>query len=379
MQDNFVCGGLTCTGCGACVDACPFQALKMVEIGICGEPAPVVDSTKCKSCGRCHTVCPACTPVELRAPFKTYAAWSCDSGDIARSSSGGLATALARSVIADGGVVFGTASVDGEARVIAIEQESELERLRGSKYVYSDPFGAYGRVKDFLARGRRVLFVSTPCQVAGLRSILGGFNDSLLCVDLICHGTPSAALLREHLNGQIEGCWDSFSFRGANDFHMCAYSNDELVFDKPCFEDRYFSAFVAGIIHRDACYECPYACNRRAGDITLGDFWGLDRSALETVPPGKVSVVLCNTKAGADALAKLPASVRLEERQFSEADNEEQTNLHEPSKRTKDRRRFLRAYGKVGFDAAVHRTWAWKRFWLRTMKHKVLDCIRRRR
>ena len=95
------------------------------------------------------------------------------------------------------------------------------------------------------------------------------------------------------------------------------------------------------------------------------------------VPPGKVSVVLCNTQAGADALAKLPPSVYLEERQFCEADNEEQTNLHEPSPRTSDRRRFVKAYEKVGFDSAVHRTWAWKRFRLRALKHKVLGFIGR--
>lgn len=372
MQDNFVCGELTCTGCGACVDACPFHALEMVEVGLCDEPAPYVDSAKCRECGCCHAVCPACAPIELRMPLKTYAAWSSEPSDVSLSSSGGLATALARIFIADGGVVFGTASIDGEARCIAVEQEGGLDSLRGSKYVYSNPVGAYRSVKKLLAKGRKVLFVSTPCQVAALRAITGNSSDGLVCVDLICHGTPPLAFLRQHLNGQIEGRWDSFSFRGANDFHMCAYRDDELVFDKLCFEDEYFSVFEAGAIHRDACYECPYACGRRAGDITLGDFWGLDKSTLGVASPGKVSVVLCNTQAGSDALMKLPSSVYLEERQFSEADNEEQTNLHEPSARSDDRRRFIKAYGKVGFDSAVHKTWAWRRFRLRTLKHKVL-------
>lgn len=377
MQGNFVCGELTCTGCGACIDACSFHALEMVEAGLCGEPVPNVDPVRCRDCGRCHVVCPAGTPIELRMPFKTYAAWSGEPSDVALSSSGGLATALARSVIAEGGAVFGTASIDGEARCIAVEQECGLESLRGSKYVYSNPTGAYRSVKRLLADGRKVLFVSTPCQVAALRAIVGDSPEGLVCVDLICHGTPPVAFLREHLNSRVEGPWDSFSFRGARDFHMCAYRDGGLVFDVPCFEDGYFSAFVAGVIHRDACYECPYACNQRAGDITLGDFWGLDKSTLRAVPPGKVSVVLCNTQAGADALAKLSPNVYLEERQFSEADNEEQTNLHEPSARTGDRRRFIKAYGKVGFDSAVHKTWAWKRFWLRTLKHKVMEFVAR--
>lgn len=377
MPCNFVCEELTCTGCGACVDACPFYALEMVEFGRYGEPVPSVDSTKCKDCGRCRAVCPACAPVELRMPFRTYAAWSSEPSDVALSSSGGLATALARSVIADGGVVFGTASVDREACCIAVEQEDGLDSLRGSKYVYSNPAGAYRTVKQLLTKGRKVLFISTPCQVAALRAITGESPKGLVCIDLICHGTPPIAFLREHLSSRVKGRWDSFSFRGANDFRMRAYRDGEFIFDKPCFEDEYFAVFEAGIIQRDACYECPYACNRRVGDITLGDFWGLDRSTLGAVPPGKVSVVLCNTQAGADALAKLPSSVHFEERQFDEADNEEQTNLHEPSARTRDRQRFIKAYEKVGFDSAVHKTWTWKRFRLRSLKRKVMSLVGR--
>lgn len=375
MSANFVCGDLACSGCGACVEACPFHALSMKESGLCGEPVPTVDPSNCRDCGRCHAVCPACAPVELRKPLKTYAAWSSEPSDVALSSSGGIATALARKVINGGGVVYGTASVNGAARCVSVDREVDLESLRGSKYVYSDPGGAYNDVKKHLADGRKVLFISTPCQVAALRSIVGDAREGLICIDLICHGTPPIAFLREHLDLKVKGSWDSFSFRGANDFHMCAYRDGELVFDEPCYEDEYFSVFETGVIHREVCYECPYACNQRAGDITLGDFWGLDKSTLGSEPPGKVSVVLCNTETGIDALADLPETVYREERLFSEADNVEQTNLHEPSPRTRDRSRFLKAYGKVGFESAVRKTWAWKRFWLRTKKHKLLKLI----
>lgn len=375
MQANFVCGELTCTGCGACIDSCPFYAIDMKEGALCGEPVPVVDASKCRDCGRCRMVCPISAPVELRMPLKTYAAWSNESNDVALSSSGGIATALARKVISEGGVVFGATSVDRAARCVSVERMAGLERLRGSKYVYSSPIGAYRNARKLLAAGKKVLFISTPCQIAALRSVVGDSHEGLTCVDLICHGTPPIALLREHLDCLVGRRWDSFSFRGRNDFHMCAYCGDKLVFDKPCFEDGYFSAFVAGIIHRDACYECPYARNQRTGDITLGDFWGLDKATLRSAPPGKVSVVLCNTQAGLDAIDGLPETVYREERSFGEADNAEQTNLHEPSPRTKDRSRFLKAYGRAGFDSAVRETWAWRRFRLRALKRKVLKFI----
>lgn len=240
MPANFVCGDLKCSGCGACVEACPFHALSMKESGLCGEPVPTVDPSNCRDCGRCHAVCPACAPVELRKPLKTYAAWSSEPSDVALSSSGGIATALARKVINGGVVVYGTASVNGAARCVSVDREVDLESLRGSKYVYSDPGGAYKDVKKHLADGRKVLFISTPCQVAALRSIVGDTREGLICIDLICHGTPPIAFLREHLDLKVKGSWDSFSFRGANDFHMCAYRDGELVFDEPCYEDEYF-------------------------------------------------------------------------------------------------------------------------------------------
>jgi len=42
-----------CTGCGACVEICPVQALQMEE------DLPVVDEAWCIGCGVCATVCPA--------------------------------------------------------------------------------------------------------------------------------------------------------------------------------------------------------------------------------------------------------------------------------------------------------------------------------
>ncbi|MFA6931485.1 MAG: 4Fe-4S binding protein [Lentisphaeria bacterium] len=42
----------TCVGCGACVGACPVEAIKIVD-----EKA-VVDADTCVSCGACEGECP---------------------------------------------------------------------------------------------------------------------------------------------------------------------------------------------------------------------------------------------------------------------------------------------------------------------------------
>jgi ferredoxin len=41
-----------CTGCGACIDVCPVNAIAMKE----GKAE--IDMDKCIRCGKCHDICP---------------------------------------------------------------------------------------------------------------------------------------------------------------------------------------------------------------------------------------------------------------------------------------------------------------------------------
>ncbi len=50
-----------CTGCGECIDACPYHALHLVERVV------VLDtSVDCTYCGNCEDVCPT---EAIRRPF----------------------------------------------------------------------------------------------------------------------------------------------------------------------------------------------------------------------------------------------------------------------------------------------------------------------
>lgn len=42
-----------CVGCGACVQACPNNAIKIGDDG-----KSEIDQEKCQKCGRCIEVCP---------------------------------------------------------------------------------------------------------------------------------------------------------------------------------------------------------------------------------------------------------------------------------------------------------------------------------
>lgn len=42
-----------CTGCGACIDACPLEAIEMQDDGLAH-----IDESTCGDCGACVDVCP---------------------------------------------------------------------------------------------------------------------------------------------------------------------------------------------------------------------------------------------------------------------------------------------------------------------------------
>jgi len=215
----------SCTGCEACSSACPNGSIGMVEACAGLHLYPRIDRDSCVECGICTRVCPSeCFTREAKNPEATldgddpvfagdcYAAASKDPMVLQTSSSGGAFTALANHVIAQHGSVYGCAwTGDMMPQHMRVNELSELWRLRGSKYVQSRIGDTFSRVRTDLDAGKEVLFVGTPCQVAGLRSYLRKDSKNLLTVDLVCHGVPSARFFADYLGvafGDVEGIED---------------------------------------------------------------------------------------------------------------------------------------------------------------------------
>ena len=89
-------------------------------------------------------------------------------------------------------MVFG-AAFDNQMKLghISIEDNNELYKVKGTKYIQSSIGTTFVKVKEKIKKGRMNLFSGTPCQIAGLKAFLNEDYDNLLCVDLICHGVPS--------------------------------------------------------------------------------------------------------------------------------------------------------------------------------------------
>ena len=304
--------------------------------------------------------------------------------ELMESSSGGVFSLIARHVLDGGGVVFGQAFTSpSKVECVRIDDMKELHRLRGSKYVQSDMGTIMRDVLNDLMSGREVLFSGTPCQVAGLRSFLtakGVPIDRLLLIDIVCHGVPSPEFFADCIAWESRGGrLNEVSFRDKREGWGCGGTisvvSNVPIFGTPVIRNKafspktsyYYERFLAGDIYRESCYCCPYACGLRPGDITLGDFWGIDYGAANLNPSGGISLVIVNTARGEMELDVIKNASRWSDRPLTEAiaGNDQ---LRHPTMRTSARDTILKDWKNRGIDALesefFHRT-AWsRRVWL---------------
>ena len=350
---DIICKAEQCTGCAACMNRCPKKCIEMHEDSIMGHLHPIIDHTKCVDCGACKKVCPVNSPLNLQKPLTAYAGWDKSESEYESSTSGGAASAFARYVIRQGGVVYGCAMMPGiEVRHIRIDTEYDIRLLKGSKYVQSTIGDVYSKVREDLCQDRKVLFIGTPCQVAGVKSFIGErIAGNLYTVDLICHGTPSLAFLRRHILKKTKGVVpDEIFFRKGAYLLLLLLLSGKEIYRSSLFEQRYqdiyYNAFFDGFSYRDSCNTCRYAQPNRVSDVTIGDFWGLDGD-LPLEHPHGCSVLLPTTEKGMVLIDGIRSEFNLFERSVDEAvnGNEQLRNPKKKNFRIKVFRKILPLFG----------------------------------
>jgi|GEM_PF-114796 len=356
---DLLCPEETCTGCAACFNVCPAGALEMTE-NAWAEMVPRVDRHLCTRCGRCTDACPVVSPPRFVEPRACYAVWSDDPEDRAECSSGGLAAVLARCVLADGGAVFAAAWDPGAPgdppRVVhtAARDAAGARAHRKSKYVQSRIGSAYQQAGGLLKEGTPVAFFGTPCQVAGLKGFLGRDHEALVTVDFVCHGVPPARYLAEHIRSIAphDTAVTGVTFRDDDGFRLKLFAQNACIYNRPWYRDVYYYGFWNGVTYRDGCYACLFARSERCSDVTVGDFWGLDRTSLAADPGGRASLSLVNTEKGAALFGAVRDDVHAEVRPLAEA-VAGNTQLRRSSVAHARRGAFHDAYPDAGFTAAM--------------------------
>ena len=312
-----------CTGCCACLNACSFGALQITTDRY-GFFRPRIDAEKCTACGQCERACPVLCQLVTGKNGKEnpdcYAAWASD--EIRQiSSSGGIFSILAKWIFKQGGIVYGVGEHGADKfsfPFVRMEKEAELQAARGSKYVQAYAGLVYQQVKNDLQFGRNVLFCGTPCQVAALRTFIGNDEKNLITVDVVCHGVSSQKIFKECLKSKfslnnIKHCCFRDKALGWQCTNLLVQKeSDESVYF-PYAKSYYEKAFHQSIVLQDACYNCPFGGLKRQGDLTLGDFWGIDAYKKDWNDGRGTSLILVNTAKGDDILKTIkPLLKRLE-------------------------------------------------------------------
>lgn len=300
-----------CCGCSACASICPKSCITMQEDGE-GFLYPHVDNITCVKCGLCEKVCNELHPYGKRKPKQVFAAINKDIDVRLKSSSGGVFYILAEKTIKDGGVVFG-ARFDSDWQVVInyAEDLNGIKSFMGSKYVQARIENAYKDAKKFLLEGKKVLFSGTPCQVAGLHKFLRKSYENLLTVDFVCHGTPSPKVWKLYLDSVLNGIKsiDKIEFRNKNNgwkkfnFNLVYHKNNRSIsLLSPASQNHYMKAFLHDIILRPSCYNCNVKECRSQSDITIADFWGIEKVFPDIDDDKGTSLIFINTEYGAEAL-----------------------------------------------------------------------------
>lgn len=301
----------TCTGCCACLNVCPKRCITM-ERDHEGFWYPKVDESSCNNCGLCEQICPllkrTLIPTERLKSPQVLVALNTDHTIRLDSTSGGIFSALANKMFdADGFVAGAVYLKDHTVSHIVTNDRLLLADIRSSKYLQSYSGEIFNNIKQLLEEEQKVLICATPCQIAGLYSVLGKDYENLITCDFICLAVNSPKVFLKYidmLEQQYGAPATKIKFKNKTfGWHRFATRID-FANGKTYLKDRYHDPFMRSYLNahfvRPSCYACQFKGMPRQADITLADFWGIERIDPELDNDCGTSAVILNSQKGKD-------------------------------------------------------------------------------
>lgn len=331
-----------CCGCSACVQRCPKQCISLHEDNE-GFLYPHVNTNDCINCGLCEKVCPWLNRQNKLQPLEVLAVKNRNEEERMASSSGGVFIALAKKVIADGGVVFGAVFDEKwEVKHTYAEKIEDVKPMMGSKYLQSRIENSYKDAENFLKDGRLVFFTGSPCQITGLHNYLRKNYSNLISADFLCHGVPSPGVWRKYLNEAFDRSeisptsekkavsysstsltykiknieFRNKTFRGWKNFSLVINGTlsesgeNSILLSESFHQNPYMQGFLSDIYLRPSCYKCKCKNGISHSDITIGDFWGAPKTMPDFDDDKGIGLVLVNTNKGKVIFDSLDMDVR---------------------------------------------------------------------
>lgn len=363
MNKSVICiSNEKCTGCGACLNICPSNAITM-DYDSEGFLFPFVDGSKCINCGLCVKICPTVNKTNKNESFEPECYGVKNDYEIMKNSTtAGIFWSLANQILSNDGYVCGAIFNDEfEVTHILSNEEEEVSQMRKSKYVQSYSGHLFSKIKQLLDIGTPILFTGTPCQINGLRNFLNKEYENLYLVDLVCFGVPSPMMWKKYLNenfniNKLKGV--DFRFKGDFEFrkNRIAYEmKDGTIVIKEKNKDFYYIHFSNRIGFRKSCYTCSFADFPRVSDITIGDWWGSQKVDPDVIDRDRgIGVVIINSSKGKKIYEKIQKSFSYERKiTLEEALKDNCSHNRESAKIKPERALFYKYTNQLLFEEAV--------------------------
>ena len=358
-----------CAGCSACMSVCPEGAITMLPDDE-GFLIPSINSGKCVECGLCKTVCTLGSYKASNGYNKAFAVYY--DNDIIRhnSASGAYFQALAEHFLSIGGYVCGCVLDNMKVKHIITNKLSDIRRMADSKYVQSDLSDCFTKIGSLLSNGVSVLYSGTSCQTHGLKSYLAAVNidtSGLLCVDFFCHGVPSPLIWKEYVKyiekkkhkKAIDYRWRCKDYgwgkisRGRGFIGTVIYENKGLRYDRSLLPRCWRQIFFSNIVLRRKCYSCEYCTVDKPADITMGDFWKIEKVLPDFYDGKGTSLVIVHDP------KHLKYVTEIDTLKYKETDVNDsligQMNAFQPSRPDPRRAEFWADYHSKGFDHVMRK------------------------
>ena len=325
LDNSINCVKEKCTGCGLCVNKCPYNAIELQSNNE-GFLYPIIEKEKCRNCGICKNNCPAInnsnTEYKNEAyKEKCYMGFSKNKEIYINSASGGFATVLANYVIESlNGVVYGcNLDTEGNVKHIRITQTEDLKKIQDSKYVQSEIVKIFALIKKDLQE-KKALFIGTPCQVEAIKRYLTKEeNNNLITCDLICHGVPSPVYFKKYihfLRTKYNSNIDEYRFRNKTNFDKCGFISRIAINGRKKYiytdNDFFYNDFLKEKNFRASCYNCKYKESKRIGDFTIGDVNSWEKY-YDFYPEKASSLIIINNKEAEEIFIKLNKNIEYKE------------------------------------------------------------------
>ncbi len=374
-----------CTGCKACGDVCPKDAITF-RTDKEGFWYPEIDRSKCVDCHLCEKVCPELNLKRLRqtGTFKPeyYALLNKDLSVRLDSTSGGAFSLLANQTFQAGGYVGGAVyTEDFHVRHFLTDNPEDLKRLRSSKYLQSDTAGFYRQVKDLLLQGKKVLVCGSPCQMSALQLYLDAVDaTNLIVCDYICKGINSPKVFRKHLDSLERKYGSKITYVKAKNKELgwreltfkATFENGKSYYGTGTVDNFTRGYLRSGIFCRPSCYTCDFKSAHHRADITLGDFWGLEMVAPELDDDKGASLLICNTEKGQELFNSVKEQCLWKKVLFSEVLERNHHLLHSLKHPDVSRDAFFKDVDDLPFEQVA------EKYFPITWKDKIPQRIRNR-